>query len=151
MNSVQIIGNISTDIDAKITPQGHHVAKFNVAVTNPYNRDKTSFLPVEVWRKQAENVSNYCQKGSKVGIVGHIEVDQYEKDGQKRTFTKIVAANVEFLTPKSAGNDSGNNSRNTSGQQGQQQPNNSGYSKTNDDPFAGGDKEPFDPNDDLPF
>lgn len=100
MNTVQIIGNISTDLDFKVTPQGHAVVKFNIAVTNPFNREKTSFIPVEFWRKQAELINDYCQKGSKLGVVGSIEVDQYEKDGQKRTFTKVVGQQVTFLTPK---------------------------------------------------
>ena len=104
MNSVQIIGNISTDIDLAATPSGKFVAKFNIAVNNPYNREKTSFLPVEVWGKIAENTAEYCKKGSKVGIVGHIEVDQWERDGERKYKTKIVASSVEFLTPKNEGN-----------------------------------------------
>ena len=104
MNSVQIIGNISTDIDLAATPNGKFVAKFNIAVNNPYNREKTSFLPIEVWGKIAENTAEYCKKGSKVGIVGHIEVDQWERDGERKYKTKIVASSVEFLTPKNEGN-----------------------------------------------
>ena len=101
MNSVQIIGNISTDIDIKTTPSGKFVAAFNIAVNNPYKRDKTSFLPIEVWGVKAENTAEYCKKGSKVGIVGYIEVDQWERDGERKYKTKIVASDVEFLTPKS--------------------------------------------------
>lgn len=130
MNTVQLIGNISNEIDMQFTPNGHAVAKFNVAVNNPYNREKVSFVPIEVWRNQAENVSNYCSKGSKVGIVGHIEIDSYEKDGQRRTFTKVVANNVEFLTPKKQGG---------------------GQQRDPGDPFAN-DGTPVDINDeDLPF
>lgn len=112
MNSVQISGNISSEIDLKYTPQGHAVASFNVAVTNPYNRDKTSFIPVKCWRKTAENVSNFCEKGSKVAVIGIIEVENYEKDGQKRTFTSVTAQFVEFLTPKKNANTGGNTIQN---------------------------------------
>lgn len=100
MNSVQLIGNISTDIDLRATNSGKFVAKFNIAVNNPFNREKTSFLPVEIWGKPAEATGNYCQKGSKVGIVGYIEVEEWEKDGSKRYKTKIVGNSIEFLTPK---------------------------------------------------
>lgn len=145
MNSVQIIGNISTDIDSRVTPQGHHVATFNVAVASPYNREKTAFLRVETWRKQAENVSNYCQKGSKVGIVGHLEVDQYEKDGQKRSITKVVASNVEFLTPKNS--QGGNQRQDQYSNQNQYQQGDQRQS----DPFANN-GQPIDISDDvLPF
>lgn len=104
MNNVSIIGNISTDVEVTTTPNGKFVAKFNVAVNNPFNREKTSFLPVEVWGKIAELTGNFCTKGSKVGVTGYLEVDQWEKDGRKQYKTKIVGNTVEFLTPK------GNNS-----------------------------------------
>ncbi|ALY08117.1 single-stranded DNA-binding protein [Bacillus phage vB_BhaS-171] len=100
MNNVSIIGNISTDIDLRATNSGKFVAKFNIAVNHPFKRDKVSFLPVEIWDKAAEATGNYCQKGSKVGIVGYIEVEEWEKDGSKRYKTKVVANNIEFLTPK---------------------------------------------------
>lgn len=113
MNAVQLIGNISTDIDIKATPSGKFVAQFNIAVNNPYNREKTSFLPVEVWGKNAENTSEYCTKGSKVGIVGHIEVDQWERDGERKYKTKVVASSVEFLTQKNQGNTNTSSNRQT--------------------------------------
>ena len=139
MNAAQLIGNISTDIDLTATPTGKFVAKFNIAVNNPYNREKTSFLPVEVWNKQGENIAEYCKKGSKVGIVGHIEVDQWERDGERKYKTKIVASSVEFLTPKNEGN--------TNTPQRQQTPNNS-----NQDPFRSSGKEvDFPDTDNLPF
>lgn len=135
MNQVVLIGNISTPIEMRYTPNGHAVAKFNLAVNNPYNRDDVSFVPIETWRKTAENTATHCDKGSKVGIVGELKVEQYEKDGQKRTFTKVVAQTVEFLTPKSSGSKSQDNTGNQGG----------GYA----DPFGGG---PVDISDDsLPF
>lgn len=124
MNNVSLIGNISTDIDLTATPTGKFVAKFNLAVANPFNREKTSFLPIEIWGKNAENTSNFCVKGNKVGITGYIEVDQWEHEGQKRYKTKVVANTIEFLTPKGNGSGTQNNSS-----QGQQKP--------NIDPFGG--------------
>jgi single-strand DNA-binding protein len=103
MNTVNLIGNISTDINVRYTASGKCVATFNLAMNHPYNREKTVFLPIEVWGKTAENVSNYCSKGTKIAVVGHIDVDEWEKDGQKRSKTKITAHIVEFLTPKGKG------------------------------------------------
>ncbi|WP_108669533.1 single-stranded DNA-binding protein [Peribacillus acanthi] len=153
MNSVQIIGNISTDIDLKAIPSGKFVAKFNVAINNPFNREKVSFLPVEVWGKVAENTSNFCSKGSKIGVVGHLEVEQWEKEGQKQYKTKIIASSIEFLTPKSQ-----NESRNTQGNTNTQETeirtaggrNSSQYNRV-DDPFKNS-GQPLDiSDDDLPF
>lgn len=106
LNKVILIGNIATDIDLKYTPNGNGVASFNLAV-NEFNGD-TTFIPVETWKKQAENVANYCGKGSKVAVEGSIKIDKWEKDGQKRSFTKVNAFNIQFLESK-GGQQRGNN------------------------------------------
>ncbi|UYL93956.1 single-stranded DNA-binding protein [Geobacillus phage vB_GthS_PK3.5] len=142
MNTVQLIGNISTDINVRYTPTGKCVATFNLAVNHPYNREKAVFLPIEVWGKTAENVSNYCAKGTKIAVVGHIDVDEWEKDGQKRSKTKITAHSVEFLTPKGKGS-------------GEQKERNTGQiqapTSANDDPFADAEQIDIDNFDSLPF
>jgi single-strand DNA-binding protein len=140
MNSIQLIGNISSDIDLKAVNNGKFVAKFSIAVNNPFKRDKTSFLPVEVWGATAENTANFCQKGSKIGIVGYIEVETWDKDGEKKYKTKVCANSIEFLTPKKEGQ-----------QQNTQQSNNyTPPTKVDEDPFAGNGTIDID-SDDLPF
>ena len=98
MNNVVLIGNISTDLELKQTMNGKSVCQFNLAV-NGYG-EKTDFIPVQVWNKQAENLVKFQQKGSKIGVVGRISVDNYEQEGQKKTFTKVIAHEVEFLGTK---------------------------------------------------
>lgn len=111
MNKVIISGNISTDIEFKTTPNGVPVAKFNVAVRRI--KDETDFLPVVVWNQQAENVNEFCEKGSKILVDGRIQVRDYEKDGEKRYVTEIIGERVEFLsknkkTPDEAKNEQKN-------------------------------------------
>jgi single-strand DNA-binding protein len=114
MNSVQLIGNISSDIELKYTPNGHAVASFSLAVTNPRNRDKTSFINVQVWRKPAENVANFLTKGSLAGVDGRIQTRNYEGQDKKRVYiTEVVADSVQFLEPKKDGNNGGNTNQNT--------------------------------------
>ena len=98
MNQVVLIGNIANDLEVKSTTGGKAVCRFNLAV-NGYN-DRTDFVPIEVWNKWAENLVKYQQKGSKIAVVGRIAVDSYESEGQKKTFTKVVAHEVEFLASK---------------------------------------------------
>ena len=98
MNNVVLIGNISTDLELKQTMNGKSVCQFNLAI-NGYG-EKTDFVPVQVWNKQAENLVKFQQKGSKIGVVGRISVDNYEQDGQKKIFTKVVAHEIEFLGAK---------------------------------------------------
>ena len=67
MNNVVLIGNISTDLELKQTMNGKSVCQFNLAI-NGYG-EKTDFIPVQVWNKQAENLVKFQQKGSKIGVV----------------------------------------------------------------------------------
>lgn len=57
-------------------------------------------MPVVAWNQVAENVSGYCEKGSKILLEGKIQIREYEKDGQKRHVTEVVADRVEFLGAK---------------------------------------------------
>src|SRR5699024_1248645 len=98
LNKVILIGNIATDIDLKATPKGNYVARFNIAINE--RKGEVSIILVETWKKQAENVSNYCGKGSKVAVEGSIKIDKWEKDCQKRTFTKVNAFSIQFLDSK---------------------------------------------------
>ena len=97
MNKAILCGNISTDIELKQTNGGAPVAKFNLAVNR---KDGVDFIPIVVWNQSAENVKEYCEKGSKVLVEGRIQVREYEKDGQKRHSTEVVADKIEFMSKK---------------------------------------------------
>ena len=98
MNQVVLIGRISTDLEVKQTTNGVSVCQFNLAV-NRYG-EGADFIPVVVYKKQAENLVKYQSKGSQIAVVGRIQVRPYEKNGEKRTWTEVVAHEVEFLGSK---------------------------------------------------
>ena len=98
MNNVTLIGRIANDLEIKSTANGTPVCQFNLAV-NRFG-EGADFIPVVVYKKQAENLAKYQSKGSQIGIVGRIQVRPYEKNGEKRTWTEVVAHEVEFLGSK---------------------------------------------------
>jgi single-strand DNA-binding protein len=54
-----------------------------------------------VWKKSAENVAKYLNKGSLVGVDGRIQTRNYEAaDGTRRYITEVVADIVKFLDSK---------------------------------------------------
>ena len=55
------------------------------------------------WEKTAELCGQYLKKGSLAYIEGRIQTREYEKDGQKKSVTEIVADRVLFLGGKSDG------------------------------------------------
>lgn len=99
MNKVELIGNLTKDVELHETQNGKKVTTLNIAV-NGYN-NTTDFFTVNVWNAQAENCAKYLSKGKKVAIVGELHNRSFEdKDGNKRTVCEITANEVEFLSPK---------------------------------------------------
>ena len=139
MNRVIITGNLTHDPELRTTASGVPTCSFRVAVNRRF-KDKdgnatTDFIQVVTWRKTAELCADYLSKGRKVGIVGELQTRTYEaKDGTKRTATEVVADDVEFLSPKSDGNEnSGRRGRNK-----QSEPDMDGFMDISDDelPFS---------------
>lgn len=105
MNRVLLIGRLTTKPELRYTGSNLPYTKFSIAVnrnfTNNQGQREADFINVTVWRKQAENVCNYLDKGSKVAIEGRIQTGSFDdKDGNKRYTTDVVADNVEFLESK---------------------------------------------------
>lgn len=104
MNKAILVGRLTKDPEIRYTQSGKAVGNFTLAVDRGYrgygDKKETDFIPIVVWGKVAETCGNYLTKGQKVLIDGHIRVDNYEKDGQKRWRTMVVANRVEFLERK---------------------------------------------------
>ena len=97
MNNFNGIGRIANEIEIRYTKDGTAVANFSLALDN-YG-DKTSFINVTCWRKLAENVAEYMEKGRQIGVSGELEQDKWEnKQGEKRSKIKINARNIKFLS-----------------------------------------------------
>lgn len=107
MNSVNLIGRITKDIELKTTESGMVATSMFIAINNGKNEngeDKPADFPkICVYEKQAENLAKYCKKGSLVGVNGRIKTRNYEKeDGTKVYETYVIASKVQFLDTKSS-------------------------------------------------
>lgn len=104
MNQIILIGRLTKEPELRYLPStGTPTATFSIAVDREYQKDgkkETDFINIEVWNKSAENCANYLSKGSLVAIQGSIRVDNYEKDGERRSYTKVRANRVQFLDSK---------------------------------------------------
>lgn len=102
MNQIVITGNITKDLESKIAGNTT-VCNFTLAVSRRFAKEgqqSTDFINCVCFGKVAENLCKYQGKGSKIGVVGSLNIDQYEKDGEKKSFTKVVANEIEFLNSK---------------------------------------------------
>ena len=101
MNNVNIIGNITKDIELKYTQNNKAVTTVTLAVNEGYgDNQKTYFIDVQVWEKQAENLAKYCGKGSKIAVSGKLIQQTWEYEGKKQSKVLIQANNVMFLDTK---------------------------------------------------
>ena len=102
MNRVMLIGRLTAKPELRYTGSNLPFARFSVAVNRTFNNAQgereTDFINVVVWRKQAENVCNFLDKGSLVSVEGRIQTGSYDdKDGNKRYTMEVVADSVQFL------------------------------------------------------
>lgn len=99
MNKFICIGRWSKDIELRYTPSGKAVASCTVAIDDGFgDKKQTDFLPVVMWEKLAESVSQHSGKGRLIAIDGKIKTRSYDaNDGSKRYVTEILAQNVRFL------------------------------------------------------
>lgn len=109
MNTVQLIGRLTSDPIVTELEMDYVVAKFNVAVDKALSTEKrekmmeegkavANFPRIQVWGKQARLAEEYLTKGKMVGIVGELQTDMYESsEGEKRYTTIVNAQQIKFL------------------------------------------------------
>jgi len=103
-NRVLLIGNLTRDPEVRYTTSGLPVAKFAIAVNRPKSKKSSAdekgevdFINIVAWRRLAEICKEYLKKGRPVAIEGRLQIREYEKDGQKRSFSEVVADNMQML------------------------------------------------------
>ncbi|SDI08062.1 single-stranded DNA-binding protein [Alteribacillus bidgolensis] len=96
-NQVTIVGRFTRDPEVTYTKDGTAVCNFTLAVQRSFRNMQgdfdADFVPITVWRKQAENTALYCHKGALVGVNGRIHTRIYENKDQKRI--QVVEVNAD--------------------------------------------------------
>ena len=102
MNRAMLIGRLANDPELRTTSGGVSVCQFRLAVNRRFANQQgvreADFIPIVVWRQQAETCARYLSKGSQCAVFGTIQTRSYDaQDGTKRYVTEVVADEVEFL------------------------------------------------------
>lgn len=105
MNVICVVGRLVHDPELKNTNGGNSVTTFTVAVErNRAGQDgqkAVDYIDIVCWRKTAEFVCNYFQKGSWIAVNGSLQTRTYEdKEGKKRKVYEVVADAVNFAGAK---------------------------------------------------
>lgn len=115
LNKVILAGRVVADPELKQTQSGVSVVSFRIAVNrrfasrdNNQGQPEADFFNVTAWRQTAEFVSKYFHKGSAICVVGSIQNRTYtDQQGQKRTWTDIIADEVNFVENRGSSDNGG--------------------------------------------
>ena len=80
MNTVQLIGNLARDPELRYSTGQNQMAicRFTIAVNDGFGeKQKTSFIRIVTFGKQAESCDRYLKKGRKVAVTGKIQTGSY--------------------------------------------------------------------------
>lgn len=103
INKVILVGRLGKDPEVRSTPSGVTVTKFSLATDERYTdksgekQEKTQWHNIKALGRLGEICGQYLRKGKLVYIEGSIQYDQYEKDGQKKYWTEILAREMKML------------------------------------------------------
>ncbi len=154
VNKVILIGRLGNQPELRYTPQQRAVTELRMAVSRHWTdkagqkQEKTDWFSIEVWDKQAEFCERYLTKGREFFVEGRLANDEWQdKEGQKRSKTKIVAENIQFIGARADGEgprtEGGGGGYSSGGGGGGQRP---------DSPRDSAPPENFNPpEDDIPF
>ena len=113
-NQVNITGRLGQDAEFKAFNNGGGVCNFSVAVSETWTdknsgpkQEKTEWIPVAMFSKGAEKLTQYLRKGTQVRVCGKFKTRSWEANGAKQYKTEVVidgfGSEVELLGSPNAG------------------------------------------------
>nr|DAX50998.1 MAG TPA: Single strand binding protein [Caudoviricetes sp.] len=155
MNNANLVGRLTRPVDLRYTQSGIAYGSFTLAVTRKYkNKDgerEADFINCVIWKKGAELLANYTQKGSLIGVSGPIQTRSYDnQQGQRVYVTEVLVENFDFLESRKNDADGFSNAGNINTQNFNKNQN-LGGNFSNNDPFTANGETFEVQDDDLPF
>ena len=105
MNSVNLIGRLTNKPTFGYTNNNIAYARFTLVVNrnfkNANGERQADFINCVAYRKTAELINQYTNKGDLLGTEGRIQTGSYTaSDGSKKYTTDVVIENIYFLKSK---------------------------------------------------
>lgn len=103
LNRVMLLGNLGADPELRFGQSGSEsaVLKIRMACTESWfdksaneRKERTEWVNVVLFGKRAEALQKILAKGSTIFVEGRLQTSSYEKNGEKRYSTDVVATNV---------------------------------------------------------
>ena len=155
MNNVNLIGRLTKAVDLRYTQNGVAYGSFTIAVNRRFKNQngerEADFINCVIWKKSAENLANFTQKGSLIGVSGAIQTRNYDnQQGQRVYVTEVLVENFDLLESRKTA-DNGVLNLGGINTQSYNKNQNSAGNFANNDPFTTSGETFEVQDDDLPF
>ena len=113
-NTLHLTGRVGNIPEPRNFDDGNVVVNLSLACQRNYNSverqiqgiksgdEETDWYALEVWGRTAEFVSKYVEKGQRIGVIGTLQVDEWQdKTGVKQLKAKCIVRELEILETKS--------------------------------------------------
>ncbi|MGI9345440.1 MAG: single-stranded DNA-binding protein [Gammaproteobacteria bacterium] len=114
INKVILVGNLGRDPEIRYSDKNMAFGTLNLATTNQWysrekqtNEERTDWHRVRVLGKLAEIAEKYLRQGHRVYIEGRLETRSYDKGGETRYITEVIAREMLMLGGKGGDTDLG--------------------------------------------
>jgi len=104
INKATILGVLGRDPDVKYASSGNAVCTLSVATNEEWKdkqtgekKESVEWHRVKIFGRLAEVAGEYLTKGARVYLEGKIKTESWEKDGEKKYQTVIVADEMIML------------------------------------------------------
>lgn len=109
LNRVQLIGNLTRDVELRYTSSGTPIATFTVATNRSYTdssgnqTESAEFTNVVAWAKLGELCAQLLKKGTKVFIEGRLQTSSWQDKETGKTMRKTEAVASEMIVLNGGG------------------------------------------------
>lgn len=113
-NQVLLMGNLTRDPQMKSIPSGTQVCEFGMAVNRKWKsaegepREEVTFVDCAAFGRTAEVIGQHFTKGKPIFVNGRLKLDQWEKDGEKRSKLSVVVEGFQFIDQREDGGTASN-------------------------------------------
>ena len=109
MNSVNLMGYVTGDIELRYAANGNPVANFGMATNRRYRqgeevKQETTFVDLVAFNRTAEIAKEFLGKGRPVAIEGRLRYRTWETEGGAKRSKLEVVVNQLHLMPRNGSN-----------------------------------------------
>lgn len=111
INTVTLVGRVGNDPEPRYFDDGKVVLNLSLAVKRKYHplerkvrairsgEEETDWFPLEFWGRDAEYVTNFVERGARIGITGSLVVDGWvdKRTGEQRRRPKILVRHIDIV------------------------------------------------------